>query len=67
MKAGFVTDGAGNWFVQVPDTNQWGFSLSDGEVTFAGGFGSGINQWTLIPVEKVPLKVREEMGWILEH
>ena len=61
----FVTDGAGNYLVQLPDENQWGFLLADDDQTWPGGFGSGMSSWVAVPVENVPGEDRERLEWLL--
>ena len=55
--------------VQLPDNNQWGFSLARAEgewsQTWPGGFGLA-DGWTAIPLAKVPTRVRAEMDWLFD-
>jgi hypothetical protein len=54
--------------VQLPADNQWGFELAqaDGEwsQSWPGGFGLA-TEWTAVSCDKVPPRVRKEMGHLL--
>ena len=54
--------------VQLPDDNQWGFSLAKAEgewsQSWPGGFGLA-TEWTAVAREDVPARVRAEMDWLL--
>lgn len=68
VKAGYVIDNHGNILVQIPDDNQWGFSLCDGESTQPGGFGFSAKEWTLLSDDdpRITDEVRESLQWILD-
>jgi hypothetical protein len=66
----YVRGNNGKYYVQSPSGNQWGFILSQAEGDWSqswdGGFGSGATEWVIVPLGKVPRKVRKEMDWLLE-
>ena len=47
-KTGYVIGSDGKIYVQVRDDSQFGFSICDDELSWAGGVGSGLTSWTLI-------------------
>jgi hypothetical protein len=61
--------------VQVPDPDsRWGFYLADEDGSWNGGFGATVSgpqtgggEWELVPEAKVPARVRERLGWILDE
>lgn len=67
VKKGYVIDRKGNVFVQIPEDNQWGFSIASDDQTWPGGIGIG--DWSLIPENdrKVTPQVRESLQWILDE
>lgn len=66
MAREYVRTAEGKYLVQIPDDNQWGFSLVDDEQGWAGGFGIA-TEWEIVPTEEVPANVQETLGWILEE
>ena len=62
---GFVIS-EGEYLVQVPDDNQWGFELLSADQSWPGGIGAA-RTWTAVAREDVPLEVEEELGWILDE
>jgi hypothetical protein len=67
-KAEYVKVGD-EYFVQVLDQDsRWGFYLCDEDASWDGGFGIADNQqFEIVPENKVPLSVRERLGWIMEE
>ena len=61
----FITDGSGNYLVQMDDDSQFGFSLADDYQAWAGGFGSGWRSWTAVAPEDVPEEERARLGFLL--
>ena len=51
--------------VQVPDDNEFGFSLCDDDQSWPGGFGVA-RRWEIIPESEVPDEDRERLGWIFD-
>jgi hypothetical protein len=70
VKAGYVKDTKGRYYVQLPDDNQWGFSICDDNQTWPGGFGllanHGVSTWHMVPEDEVPPEEQERLGWILD-
>ena len=68
-KAGYVLGSDGKIYVQVKDDSQFGFAICDEELSWAGGVGSGLASWTLIPNDdsRITDEVRERLGWILDE
>ena len=67
---GYVqADTTGDYFIQLPADNQWGFTLCSDDQAFPGSFGAAPNGTRFIPVarEDVPPEVEEELGWILDE
>jgi len=62
---GFVITQEGEWFVQRPALNQWGFELLSADQSWPGGIGAA-RTWTAVARESVPPEVEEELGWILD-
>ena len=65
--AGYVQDADGNYFVQLPAENTWGFTICDEDQSWPGGFGGPRSPWTLIDPKNVPAHVRESLGSILDE
>jgi len=55
----FVLGNNGEYYLQVPDNNRWGFYLTDGDQAWAGGFDSGAHNWVVIQAKNVPHKIRK--------
>ncbi len=68
-KAGYVLGSDGKIYVQVQDDSQFGFAICDDEQSWAGGVGSGLASWTLIPNDdsRITDEDRERLGWILDE
>lgn len=66
MATGYVTDGRGNYLVQLSADNQFGFVLADDDQTWPGGFGAGFAQWHAVDADAVPPEDRERLGWLLD-
>lgn len=67
---GYVqADTTGEYFVQIPDDNQWGFTLCGEDQSYPGGFDAAPNGTRFIPVarENVPPEIDESLGWILDE
>ena len=60
----YVTDGQGNFFVQLPDSNQWGFSLFDDELSWPGGFGICNDGFFAVTPDQVPQEDRDRLDWL---
>jgi hypothetical protein len=69
VKSGYVVGSDGRIYVQIPDDSQFGFAICDDEQSWAGGVGSGLASWTLIPNDdsRIIDEVRERLGWILDE
>lgn len=73
VPSGYVLTESGEYYVQLPDDNQWGFiiveALDDTSTqSYDGGFGLLDNQsWGLVPTNDVPKEVQERLGWLLEE
>jgi hypothetical protein len=69
VKAGFVLGSDGDIYAQIPADNQWGFSICDDDQAWAGGVGSGLESWTLLPNEdsRITEDDRERIGWMLDE
>lgn len=65
ITTGYVRTQSGSWLVQKPDDNQFGFSLFSDDQVFPGGFG--IDEWQLVPAKRVPVRVRRELGWLIQE
>ena len=65
VPTGFVKTSDGTWLVQKPADNQWGFVLCDDDQSWDGGVGIATS-FELVAQNKVPKKVREELGWLLD-
>jgi hypothetical protein len=66
---GYVIGSDGKIYVQVWDDSQFGFAICDDELSWAGGVGSGLASWTLIPNDdsRITDEDRERLGWILDE
>jgi hypothetical protein len=66
---GYVLGSDGKIYVQVKDDSQFGFAICDDELSWAGGVGSGLASWTLIPNDdsRITDEDRERLGWILDE
>jgi hypothetical protein len=60
---GFVRTPDGQYFVQLPADNGWGFVLADDDQTWDF---PPVREWELVPAEEVPAAERERLGWLLE-
>lgn len=69
VKAGFVKTENGQIFVQIPDDNEWGFSICDDDQTWAGGFGCGSKTFTLLSDAdpEITEEDHKRLDWILEE
>jgi len=70
-KASYVKGANGEYYVQIADPNsRWGFYLAsafgDDSQSWDGGFGCGTSTWEVVPVSKVPRKIRRDMDWLFE-
>lgn len=73
LHTGYVklTDGAhsGEYAVQTPADNRWGFTLhraeGDDSQSWPGGFGLA-GEWVAVSADEVPADVRAEMDWLLQ-
>ena len=63
---GYVVTDNGNYLIQRPADNQWGFELVDADSSWPGGIGAA-KKWKAVAREDVPLEVEEELGWILDE
>lgn len=61
----WVLTDRGQIMVQIPDDNQWGFSLHDGETSWPGGLEAA-SSWTVIENDNNLIKEehREAMDWL---
>jgi hypothetical protein len=67
MKPVYVRTEDGRYLVQVPDPDsQFGFYLADEDQTWGGGFGIA-RRWWVVPENRVPKRVKERLGWLLEE
>ncbi len=64
--AGFVVTPEGEYFIQRPADNQWGFELLSADQSWPGGIGAA-RSWKAVARESVPPEVEEELGWILDE
>jgi hypothetical protein len=63
----YVRTDDGRYLVQVPDPeSRFGFSLADEDQTWDGGFGIA-RWWRVVPENRVPKRVKERLGWLLEE
>ncbi|RLB65123.1 MAG: hypothetical protein DRH04_10805 [Deltaproteobacteria bacterium] len=68
MKAQYVRElDTGKFLVQVPDDNQWGFRLESDDQAWPGGFGSGFQNWEIVPASRVPRHIRQQLGSLYCH
>lgn len=63
----FVRHANGQYYVQAPAANQWGFELLDSDQSYPGGFGLGAGAWQIVPRGDLPADVLEELGWIFDE
>lgn len=63
----YVTDGKGNYLVQVEDDTQFGFSLLSDDQSWPGGFGSGWTTWQCVTKTAVPRRIRKQLDWLFEE
>ena len=63
---GFVITPEGEYFIQRPADNQWGFELLSADQSWPGGIGAA-RSWKAVARESVPPEVEEELGWILDE
>jgi len=63
--AGFVVSESGAYFVQLPQDNEFGFSLFDADQSWPGGIGAA-RTWTAVARESVPAEAERALGWILD-
>ena len=61
----YVRSDDGDWYVQIPAENEWGFSLCDEDQSWPGGFGAG-RVWQVIPAQKVPRAVRNRLDFLFD-
>ena len=66
MNSSYVTDGKGNYLVQVEDDTQFGFSLLSDDQIWPGGFGSGLTSWQCVAKTEVPRRIRKQLDWLFE-
>lgn len=65
----WVIGSDGNVYVQEPEDNQWGFSLADGESTWAGGLIPGLSSWETVEEDDVRItqEHRDAMEWLFDE
>mgnify|MGYP006921330813 CR=1 FL=1 len=63
IHAGYVRSSEGDWYVQLPADNRWGFVLCDDELSHDF---PPCNEWEPVAEADVPDGVRESLGWIIE-
>lgn len=63
VEAGYVRTDDGNYLVQLPTGNAFGFVLADDDQTWDFPPCRG---WELVPEDEVPEDVKERLGWLLE-
>ena len=66
MHIGYVRTRSGEFLLQLPAANPWGFVLADDELTWPGGFGIA-DTWTAVSDDEVPEDVRRRLHWVLEE
>ena len=57
----------GTILVQADAENQFGFVLADDEMTWPGGFGSGVHSWKEVAESEVPNQDKERLAWVLDE
>ena len=68
MRHHFVRTDRGEYLIQIEDAtlfSRWGFALSDGELTWEGGFGAPATSWEIVPESEVPIERRRELEAVL--
>ena len=63
---GYVVTDNGNYLIQRPADNQWGFELLSADQSWPGGIGAA-RTWTAVAREDVPPEVEDSLGWILDE
>jgi len=66
MHIGYVRTRSGEFLLQLPAANHWGFVLCDDELSWPGGFGIA-DTWTAVPDSEVPEDIRQRLHWLLEE
>lgn len=68
LHIGYVITSDGSIFAQVPDDNEWGFTLSCDDQQWAGGFGVA-HSWEAIPDsdDRITDEDRDRLQWILDE
>lgn len=62
IKSGYVrVIETGEYYVQAPDDNQWGFTLYSDNQSWEGGFGIA-GHWVSVPASQVPDDVKTLLG-----
>lgn len=64
VKPAYIRTSEGNFLVQLPADNEWGFVLANEHQEWPGGLGAAPN-WEVVPDNQVPLETRERMDWML--
>jgi len=62
---GYVRTRSGEFLLQLPAANHWGFVLCDDELSWPGGFGW--EEWEPIADSEVPEDIRQRLHWMLEE
>jgi hypothetical protein len=63
---GFVLTDRGEFMIQRPAQNQWGFELVNQEGSWPGGIDAA-SQWTAVSRDSVPPEIEAYLGWILDE
>lgn len=63
--AGYVRTQYGDYLVQLPANNVWGFTLHSDDQSWPGGFG--FTEWELVSVHDVPETDRERLDWLFSE
>ncbi len=66
ITAGYVITDRGEYLVQFPDENRWGFVLADDDQSWPGGIGVA-KSWQFVAVEDVPVEDVERLDWLFEE
>ena len=69
VRAGYVLCSNGDILAQIPEDNQYGFSLLSDDQSYPGGIGCGSRTWRLLPDDHQAIlrSDREKLGWIIEQ
>lgn len=63
---GFVHTEDGQYLIQRPADNQWGFELLSEDQSWPGGIGAA-RTWTAVARESVPPEAERDLGWIIDE